>query len=390
MRTTRNWIAMLGVLALLTLVLRATPPRLSVSNHRDAAIEGAVPGSRVTLFDGATPIGSAAVDQSGRAGFGELHLSPGDHVLRVAEWGTGWGVGDPLTIHVSSDAPRVKGSIPTTIALSSSANPSYFGQPLTLWTIVTPSSATGAVTFYDGTTVLGITTLTAGIASLTTTMPAFGTRPFKAYYAGSPVYAPSTSPSLSQTISVLAQNGVEQAVNFSSNRPSSSIAVGDFNGDGLPDLAVVNPDTPSAVAIWLAIPNPPPSAARPASVSFRPPVGYATGLGSNFAAVGDFNGDGKPDLVVANGTSNNASVLLGNGDGTFQQAVNYATGTNPNWVALADLTATGRWISPSPIWASSTISVLLGNGDGTFRCVRDLSHRDRFFELSETYRSSRF
>ena len=46
--------------------------------------------------------------------------------------------------------------------------------------------------------------------------------------------------------------------------------------------------------------------------------------------VGDFNGDGKPDLAVANNFSNNVSVLLGNGDGTFQAAVNYAAGTIPS------------------------------------------------------------
>ena len=44
-------------------------------------------------------------------------------------------------------------------------------------------------------------------------------------------------------------------------------------------------------------------------------------------AVGDFNGDGKADLAVANCLSNNVSVLLGNGDGTFQAAVNYGAGS---------------------------------------------------------------
>ena len=45
-------------------------------------------------------------------------------------------------------------------------------------------------------------------------------------------------------------------------------------------------------------------------------------------ATGDFNGDGKPDLVTANAGSNSVSVLLGNGDGTFQNAVNYAVGSS--------------------------------------------------------------
>jgi hypothetical protein len=82
MRVKRNWIVMLGGLALLTLALSAAPPRLSVS-HREAAVERATPGTRVTLFDGAPPIGATTADPSGRAGFGELHLSPGDHGVRA-------------------------------------------------------------------------------------------------------------------------------------------------------------------------------------------------------------------------------------------------------------------------------------------------------------------
>ena len=55
--------------------------------------------------------------------------------------------------------------------------------------------------------------------------------------------------------------------------------------------------------------------------TFRAPVNYATGSNPNSVAVGDFNGDGKLDLAVANSGSNNVSVLLGNGEGTFQAAV---------------------------------------------------------------------
>ena len=58
--------------------------------------------------------------------------------------------------------------------------------------------------------------------------------------------------------------------------------------------------------------------------------------------MGDFNGDGKPDLAVANSGSNNVSVLLGNGDGTFQAAVNYAAGNAPNSVAVGDFNGDGK------------------------------------------------
>ena len=59
------------------------------------------------------------------------------------------------------------------------------------------------------------------------------------------------------------------------------------------------------------------------SVTFAPAVNYGAGNSPVTVAVGDFNGDGKQDLAVANGGDNNVSILLGNGDGTFHSAVNY-------------------------------------------------------------------
>jgi len=64
----------------------------------------------------------------------------------------------------------------------------------------------------------------------------------------------------------------------------------------------------------------------PSFAAARP---FAVGRSPQSVAVGDFNGDGRPDLAVANFYSDNVSVLLGNGDGTFQNAVNYDVGTFP-------------------------------------------------------------
>ena len=87
-------------------------------------------------------------------------------------------------------------------------------------------------------------------------------------------------------------------------------------------------------------------------------------------AVADLNGDGKLDLAVANNGSNNVSVLLGNGNGTFAAAQNFITGTEPRSVAVADLNGDGKPDLAVASYGDGTVSVLLGNGNGTFRPPR--------------------
>ena len=84
------------------------------------------------------------------------------------------------------------------------------------------------------------------------------------------------------------------------------------------------------------------------------------------AAVGDLNGDGKPDLVVGNYGSSNASVRLGNGDGTFGSLSNYGVGSSPQAVALADYNGDAKLDLAVANYSSNTVSLLLGTGIGTF------------------------
>src|SRR5262249_32248224 len=79
------------------------------------------------------------------------------------------------------------------------------------------------------------------------------------------------------------------------------------------------------------------------------------------------NGDGKPDLAVANRGNGTVSVLLGNGDGTFQAQLTFAVGSVPEFVAAADLNRDGKAHLPVANLADGTVSVLLGNGDGPFQ-----------------------
>src|SRR4029077_4136785 len=99
---------------------------------------------------------------------------------------------------------------------------------------------------------------------------------------------------------------------------------------------------------------------------------------------GDFNGDGKPDLVVANSSSSNVSILLGNGDGTFQAAKSVDVGgADPTSIAVADLNRDGKLdlvvaipgnipapATTFPTCTQSSVNLLLGNGNGTFQAAR--------------------
>ena len=105
-----------------------------------------------------------------------------------------------------------------------------------------------------------------------------------------------------------------------------SIAIGDLNGDGKPDLATAN-SRQSSVSVL----------ANMGDGSFQAKLDYAAGNGPYSIAIGDLNADGKPDLATANADDNTVSVLANRGDGTFQARLDYATGDLPVSVAIGDL-----------------------------------------------------
>ena len=170
----------------------------------------------------------------------------------------------------------------------------------------------------------------------------------------------------------------------SAGQSTHSVAAADLNGDGTTDLALADPcDTNNCSngSVSILLGN--------GDGTFQPAVSYNAGGQSALAvALGDVNGDGKVDVVVASTCDSNGdcshgtvAVLLGNGDGTLQTAVTYASdGEYPQYAAVADVNGDGK---PDLLVANScasasdctngSVSVLLGNGDGTFQSALSFS-----------------
>jgi FG-GAP-like repeat len=162
------------------------------------------------------------------------------------------------------------------------------------------------------------------------------------------------------------------------NAPDA-IAVGDFNGDGKLDLAVANSyfgTNGGTVSVLLSNGN----------GTFAAPMTMAVGDDPLAIAVGDFNGDGKIDLAVANFDSGTISILLGNGNGTFAPQTTVPVGSYPSSIAVGDFNGDGKLDLAVASVRTGHMSVLLGNGNGTFAPPDDRA-RER---LSEFHRRGRF
>ena len=299
------------------------------------------------------------------------------------------------------------------VVLSSSTNAVQLGQPVTLTANVTPSTAAGAITFYDGVNVLGTGKIAGGIATFLTRALAPGNRSIRAYFGGDAVNAPAASATVPVVVTAVHGFGFG-GITATSGVGGPQVAAGDFNGDGRADFAIQ--DTQSlGFFVMLGKADgtyqnmgkfgpsgfPDPAAGLVAGDfnsdgkvdlavaanygtgveiflgngdgTFQPPVSYSfSGIATSLAA-GDFNGDGKIDLVISNGQYNTVGVFLGNGDGTFQPVASYAAGSSPAGLAVGDVN--GDHIPDLAVAndAGNNIAVLLGNGDGTFQAAKSFS-----------------
>jgi hypothetical protein len=160
-----------------------------------------------------------------------------------------------------------------------------------------------------------------------------------------------------------------------------ALSTGDWNGDQKPDIVVLNQCQNSGNCngtLTILLGN--------GDGTFRVPPSYpSAGFDADSVAIADLNGDGKPDLVETNLCQDSActktglvSVLLGNGDGTFQNAGAFSTGAfGSSSVAVGDFNGDGKadvavasQCSTSDCQSGGGISVLLGNGDGSLKAAQ--------------------
>jgi hypothetical protein len=335
----------------------------------------------VHFYDGKTLLGASQIVNTGSAythGTANLkiQLSPGTHVLKAVFAGT---TTDAMSASSTKSVTVSGGTSATTISATGKA-----GDYMLTGQVVTsgPNPATGTVSFVDqtnsnaviGSSNLGVGTVASKFAK---SVPYSIYDPTDYHMPQEVVVADFNGDGIldfaevnySAGISIHLGNGdgtFQPATPFcTTGTPPSpcqagsepvAIAVGDFNSDGIPDLVVQDGSN-----VDVMIGN--------GDGTFQPQVAYSTASGNTQIVVGDFNMDGTPDLAVA--VSGGVSILIGNGDGTFQPNNDIALNDSSTYLTVGDFNKDGIQDLAVTGWNGSNIMVLLGNGDGSFQSEKD-------------------
>jgi len=317
-------------------------------------------------------LGSAQLTSAGTA---SLKFVPGigSHNYKAVFAGTG---SDASSTSASS-ALQVSGSYPTTTAIAQSGSQGNYTLTATLTGTGGAVPPTGTVSFLDtsngnyslGTAAPGQSTTVVTLSS--SSVPSTGDNPYSIAvgdFNGDGLADIVTVNNGSDTVTVLLGNGdgtfTATPLSPATGNEPYAIAVGDFNGDGKADLAVVNAGD-STVTVLLGN----------GDGTFTPLTPVSTGSSSTpiSIVVGDFNGDGNADIALTIAANNTVSILSGNGDGTFTLATGPSTGNYPYSIATGDLSGDGNADLVVANTLDNTVTVMLGAGNGSFTAMTPIS-----------------
>jgi hypothetical protein len=351
-----------------------------------------VAGGTVTFLEGKRVLGTAQVVANGTAAGTAViktrSFQPGQHSLTAVYGGAPNGSQKAAGSTSAAVVLAVQGQVPSTISLLERIDRATPGT-YDLTTIVTgtglQAAPTGAVTFSNGSTTLGSARLGAaeinqGFASTPTLYSAPNV--IEQFVAAD--FNNDGIPDLAgilHNVSGLVEfpgnasnpGTFLTAISFQTSAPATSIVAGDFNNDGWTDLAVLHAST---VGVFLADPSHPGQFLAEQTFSApNNPIGLV---------LADFNGDGMLDLAIANNTGSTVGVLLGNpsNPGTFMPEVDYKIAGNPTTIAVGDFNGDSIpdvVVAATPYasdQSNNQIEVLFGDPShpGTFLTARVVSY----------------
>jgi len=336
---------------------------------------GTIKAGQVNLCDASSAyctdihlLGTAQLTSAGKATF-KLRPGIGSHSYKAVFRGTN----SEATSSSSASALTVTGTYFTAATIAQTGIPNDYSLTATVTGVANLSTVpapTGSVSFVDtsnGNGVLGTSplgSLSKGLSFFNSSNPATVSEPNVVAAAdfngdGFIDLAVSNSNSGGTTLTILLGNG-DGTFTATNSSPTvglypDSIIAADFNGDGIPDLAVTSVDE-SLVTVLLG----------KGDGTFTVSTDLNIGTVPQDVATGDFNGDGIPDLAVV--ASNSALIFLGNGDGTFNQtASSPALSGSPVKMAVGDFNNDGiADLAITDSLQSGSVFIFLGKGDGSF------------------------